>query len=277
MKAVNLLPPEQRGSGKTVAAVTAPVAKGSAVGAYAVLGVLAFAVAAVAALVLAGNTIKDRKAELARTTQEAELVSSQASQLQAYADFKQLADQRITTVGDLAKARFDWPRAFGDVSRVLPADVHLRSLSGTVSTSTSGGGGNPLRGAVQAPALELDGSTTDQDGVARLMSRLHDVRGVTRVSLASSTENNQQTPVVAGTADADRLCPKGSPPDFEMVVFFERAQLGAGAVPNTSGSSTAPTSSPSGSTSTSAAPSATATPAPTTTSSTSATQGVSSK
>jgi Tfp pilus assembly protein PilN len=292
MKAVNLLPSEQRGSGKTSAAVTAPVPKAPAGGAYAVLGFLAIVVVAAAVYVLAGNRVTDRRAELARTTQEAQAVSKQAADLQSYAEFKALADARRTTVRDLAKARFDWPLAFYGISRTLPADVHLRTMSGTVTTNSSAAGGNSLRSAIQSPAIELSGCTTSQTGVARMMSRLHDVRGVTRVSLSSSTRS--ETPAAAAAApgmDGERLCPKGSPPDFEVVIFFERAQLGAGAIPNATAGATGtaaaagttgtPSTQTAGTTTAGAtatpAPGAAATPAPTTTSTTTATQGVSAK
>jgi Tfp pilus assembly protein PilN len=297
MKAVNLLPSDQRGSGTTAAVASAPAAKNPAFGAYVLLGFLAIAVAAVAAYVLAGNSINDRKAELARAKQEATAINAKASSLQAYADFKTVADQRVSTVRDLAKARFDWPQTLDDLSRVMPADVHLRTVTGTVSSGT--GSSNPLRSAVQSPALELSGCTTGQDAVARLMSRLHDIRGVTRVSLSSSAKPDGTAGAVASDAATGQaeLCPKGSPPDFEIVVFFERSVLGSGAVVNpaagtgatagtttaadgsttgTTTSATATATPAAGTTSTTTSTPAAATPAAGTTSTT-ATQGVSAK
>src|SRR3954447_18272863 len=188
MKAVNLLPGDQRGSMKTPAAATSSKPSGSAFGAHAVLGVLAFAVLAMAAYTLTTNSVKDRKAELARVTRETEATKASASALQSYADFKSLAEQRVATVKGLADSRFNWERTLGDLSRALPADVHLKSLSGTTGTQVSGGG-NSLRGAIQAPALELSGCTATQSGVARLMSRLRNVRGVTRVTLTKSDKD----------------------------------------------------------------------------------------
>src|SRR3954451_8978325 len=110
MKAVNLLPSEQRGSAKTTAAAAPSASGGSAFGAYVVLGVLAFAVAAFAMYTLAGNVIKDREAKLARVTQEAAATQAKASALQSYADFKTLATQRLATVKGLAAACFDLER-----------------------------------------------------------------------------------------------------------------------------------------------------------------------
>ena len=237
MKAVNLLPSDQRGSQKTPAAASAPTTGGSAFGAYAVLGALAFAVVAMAAYVLTTNTIKDRKAELAKVTQETEVTQAKAASLQSFADFKALADQRVATVQGLATSRFDWERTLTDLSRALPGDVFLKSLAGSTGTQVSGGGGgNSMRSAVQAPALELSGCTTSQSAVARLMSRLRNVRGVTRVTLTKSEKAGAGTAVAAPTTTDGGTpaapCPKGQPPAFDLVVFFERAAVAAGASPN---------------------------------------------
>ena len=241
MKAVNLLPSEQRGSAKTQAASTSSKPSGGAFGAYVVLGVLAFAVVALAGYVLTTNSIKDRKAELAKVTREAEATQAKAAALQSFADFKLLADQRLATVKGLADSRFDWERTLSDLSRALPRDVHLKSLSGTTGTQVSGASGGSLRGAIQAPALEMSGCTTSQSGVARLMSRLRNVRGVTRVSLTKSDKDAAGAVTVAAAPTGDQpasLCPKGAPPAFDIVVFFERAAVNANAAPNVGASTT---------------------------------------
>jgi Tfp pilus assembly protein PilN len=244
MKAVNLLPSEQRGSAKTTAAAATPAPGGSAFGAYVVIGVLAFAVAALALYTLAGNVIKDRQSKLAQVTQESQQTQAKASALQSYADFKTLATQRVATVKGLAASRFKWERTLGDLSRAVPGDVHLTSLDGTVGTEVAGGGSSAsgLRGAVQAPALELQGCTKSQADVATLMSRLRIVRGVTRVTLAKSDKDGAAT-TSTPTAPVDgktpaQLCPKGAPPAFDVLVFFERAPVDPNAAPNTTGTTT---------------------------------------
>jgi Tfp pilus assembly protein PilN len=284
MKAVNLLPSEQRGSAKTTAAAAPSAPGGSAFGAYVVLGVLAFAVAAFAMYTLAGNVIKDRKSELARVTQEATATQAQAAALQSYADFKTLATQRVATVKGLATARFDWERTLGDLSRAVPSDVHLTSLDGSVGTEVNGGGSSGLRGAVQAPSLELQGCSKTQSSVAAMMSRLRNVRGVTRVTLSKS-DKDASTPTSVGSAGDEgtpaQLCPKGAPPAFDVLVFFERAAVSPNAAPNST-STTAPKP---GSPAAAAAAVSTATPAPgaaaaatpSPTTSTQTTQGVSAK
>ena len=142
-----------------------------------------------------------------------------AADLKPYADFQALTEARVGTVQGLANSRFDWEQALRDLSRATPSDVHLTGLTGSVAGGSAGGSG--IRGAINAPAIELKGCTGSQPAVARLMSRLRNVDGVTRVSLAKSDKEG------AGTATADpaagSTCSKGSPPAFELVVFFEGA------------------------------------------------------
>ena len=134
MKAINLLPPDLRGTPKTAApkAAIAPEAPGG-IGAFVVLGALAACVAALAAYVLTTNTVKDRQAQLEAVTAQAEATTQRVNQLKPYADFQAMAETRIQTVKDLASSRFDWEQALRDISRAVPADVTLRELKGTIS------------------------------------------------------------------------------------------------------------------------------------------------
>ena len=118
----------------------------------------------------------------------------------------------------LANARFDWEQSLRDLSRALPSDVYLSSLKGTLGGGGAGGSG--LRTAIGSPALELSGCTRNHTAVATLMSRLRNVQGVTRVSLAKSEK--------AATTDGGTTtgpCGNNSPPTFEVVVFFEKATV----------------------------------------------------
>jgi Tfp pilus assembly protein PilN len=280
VKAVNLIPNEQRGPGKAPAASAAstPSSGGDGFGAYAILGLLAFAVIAAALYVMATNKISENKADLARVQAESQVVQQQAASLQSFADFKTLADARTATVRSLAVSRFDWDTALDDVSRALPSDVYVSSLDGTTSSVA---GGSSIRGALSAPAIELVGCTGSQTNVARLMARLRNVRGVSRVSLSSSiVSETAQQPATAAAAPAptsgdgtgptaktiSEACPKGSPPYFDMVVFFERSVVAPAAAPN--GSATTATAGPTGAAGAPTGPTGTAgatTPASTTT------------
>jgi Tfp pilus assembly protein PilN len=249
MKAINLLPTDLRGTPKTAAPKAAITPEEPAgIGAFVVLGALAACVVALAAYVLTTNTVKDRQAQLKAVTAQAEATRRAVDQLKPYADFQAMAETRIQTVKDLASSRFDWEQALRDISRAVPADVTLRELKGTISGAS--GGSTGIRAAIAAPAIELKGCAVGQKQVATLLARLRNVDGVTRVSLNKSLKPDaSQTAAaaspIAGGAEAVG-CPGKRPPNFEIVMFFEGAEVpatveditvqpGAGAQPSTGG------------------------------------------
>src|SRR5215210_1885865 len=222
MRAVNLLTPDLRSApkGKGSSGPSAMEAPGG-IGAFMLLGALALCVAALAGYVLSNNVVKDRKAQLADVTAKSDATVQEANKLKPYADFQTLAQDRAGTVQALASARFDWEQALRDLSRAMPKEVYLSSLDGNVGGGASGSGSS-LRGAVQAPASELKGCTKSQPAVATLMSRMRNVQGVTRVTLAKSDKDTGAA--TSGSSDVNP-CGKGTPPSFEMIIFFERSAV----------------------------------------------------
>ena len=229
MKAINLLPPDLRGTPKGGGAAPVVADEPGGLGAFVVLGALALGVVALAAYVLTTNTVKDRTAQLEATKVAGVATTQRVAQLKPYADFKATAEARIQTVRDLASSRFDWEQALRDISRAIPANVTLASLNGSISSQS--GGGTTVRGAITAPAIELKGCTSGQLSLAKLMSRLRNVDGVTRVSLGKSLKAEKAAassaaPVPAGGPSGERP-PCGDPraPSFELVIFFERSEV----------------------------------------------------
>jgi Tfp pilus assembly protein PilN len=218
MRAVNLLPSDLRGAAPKPSRVAGPEPV-QGIGAYVVLGVLALCVAAFAAYVVTTNGIKQRETDLEATKQRTAAAAAKAAALKPYADFQALAATRVETVRGLAAARFDWERALRDISHAVPGDVKLSGLNGDMGLpGTSGSGGDPLRGSIQAPAITMTGCAPNQTGVARMMSRIKAVDGVTRVSLSKS----EKASATAGTTSASAC--DGDPATFSLVVFFERAE-----------------------------------------------------
>jgi Tfp pilus assembly protein PilN len=226
MRAVNLLPSDLRGAPQGPAAPSSRVVEAGGPAPFAVLGVLALCVVALAMYVMTTNTVKDRQAKLADVTAQSESVAKQAAALKPYADFKALAEARISTVRDLAASRFDWERSLQGISRAIPADVTLKSLDGTIS-SQSGGASSAIRSEIGAPAIELQGCVPGQRAVARLMARLRNVEGVTRVSLSKSIRPDTATVATSGdlTGATVDVCGLGRPPAFDVVMFFEKSKV----------------------------------------------------
>jgi Tfp pilus assembly protein PilN len=230
MRAVNLIPAEhQRGAGGA--------AGRSGGGAYILLGALALLVAMAGLYVTAGKSVTDKRAEVARVTQQAQEAEQRAQNLQSFTKFSSLRSKRVDTVSQLAAARFDWAHALHEVARVMPTNAWLSGLTGTTSPTVSvgGSGSGSLRGALSVPAIEIQGCTTSQASVAKLMARMRLIDGVQRVSL----EDSQKGEAVARSAgQADGVAQGGSDcrggsghfPQFKVVVFFAPS---AAAVPAT--------------------------------------------
>jgi Tfp pilus assembly protein PilN len=235
MRAVNLIPREsRRGAGG--------VAGRSGGAAYALLAVLALLVIGAAVYVLTDNTIAARRAELAKIETQTSRATAQAAAVAPYQQFAALAQARVDTVRGIASSRFDWDHAFTELSKVIPSNVWLTSLLATVApgvsvSDASSGSTGGLRAAVSAPAIEMTGCTNTHDDVARLITRLGLIHGVTHVSLADSSK-------LEGNAGAGAPAPpstttgangasgsgagvtgdcrhgKSNVPQFDMVVFF---------------------------------------------------------
>ena len=254
MRAVNLLPPDIRGAAPKATGELAagPEGKGGA-GPFVVLGALALCVAGTATYVLTNNTIEQRKADLAAVTARQKALQAQADKLRPYADFESIANARVATVRDLAGRRFDWEQTLRGLSRAIPANVTLSTLNGDLGPGAGGSaspsGGTGLRSAIDAPAITLQGCTNDQRSVARLMARLRNVDGVTRVSISKSVNQksavtaavqSETGPAVGGSQRPP--CGKGVKPNFEVTMFFEdaKAQVASEDSTATAGATTAP-------------------------------------
>jgi Tfp pilus assembly protein PilN len=248
VKAVNLIPAEERrGAGG--------MGGRSGGAAYIVLGALAALLVLATAYTLAGRTVHDRKGELARVEADAQAAEARAAELSAYTSFATLRAARVQTVRSIASSRFDWSFAMHEVARVIPDDVWLTTLTGTVSPdvalSSGAGGSGALRGAIPDPAIELTGCTTTQDEVARMMTRMRLIDGVRRVSLQESSKSDASGGGGGGGGGDD--CRYGSDrfPKFSLVVFFEPVPQPAAATPATAAPAAADATAPASQTTTS--------------------------
>jgi Tfp pilus assembly protein PilN len=263
VRAVNLIPADERsGADRSGGAV------------YIFLGILTALVVLTAAWVLINNQVSSNQSELVQLRADTTAAQQQAAALAPFRSFATMRQKRVETVKSLANSRFDWGPVLRKMAMVLPRDVWLTSMVGTVTPGvtvegSSGGGGDTssLRSSWAGPAVELTGCTSSQAEVARVMTRLRLIDGVTRVSLSSSKKNEKGTvdskPSATDTATgsgagASADCRGGKDiPQFSIVVFFN--PVGTDAVPVTGGAAPA-----AGTTPAAAAPGTPGTPAPTT-------------
>lgn len=227
MRPINLIPPEER-RGQHAPLRAGPLA-------YVVVAALVAVLAGVTALVLTGNEISDREAELARVESDDAAEAAKAERLSAYTSFRDLSEQRVVTVQSLADSRFDWERVMRELALILPGDVWLVGLTATASpeVSVEGGAssGSDLRGSVPGPALELTGCATGQQAVAGFVTALKDIDGVTRVGVQSSElgqEDDSGSAVGTGAASSsggEECRTRASIAKFELVVAFDAAPI----------------------------------------------------
>jgi Tfp pilus assembly protein PilN len=221
MKAVNLIPADLRRQSGTAGAT------GPAV--YVLLGALTVAVILVAAWAVVGRSVKQTESDLARVRAEATAAEQRAGELKPYAQFRATREKRVETVTSLSRSRFNWPFALREVSRVLPSDVWLVGVTGTVAPGVqleqaAGGPATQLRSQLAAPAIEMTGCSTSQDAVARYLARLRSVQGVTRVTLAQTEKLDVEGKQSSGGGESGgNDCRQGNRriPKFDVVVFFE--------------------------------------------------------
>lgn len=222
MRAVNLIPTDSRRGrgGGTIALPQSP--------SYLIIGALVIVLAFVTVYVLTANTIASRKAKVASVQAQAAQEQAAAARLANYVQFAQLAKTRAETVQQIAAARFNWSDALSDLSKVVPSDTSLQELTGTIvpsassgsSGSGSGGATGTLRGDEPGPAFQLTGCTKSQDDVARLMSSLRVINGVTRVTLGDTQKAGGATggSTVSSSTGSGGCGQNG--PSFDIVVFF---------------------------------------------------------
>ena len=229
MRPVNLIPKDER-RGDRAAMRTGAFS-------YVLLGGLAVAVLAVAVLALTSKQISDRKAEVAQLQVQEQEAQAKAQSLESFTQFRAAQEARSGTIVSLAQSRFDWQRVLNEFARVIPSDVWLTQLAGTVDPSVSIANGPEIqaRDSVQGPALELVGCAPSQDAVARLIANLQEVDGVTRVGLDSSerSDDAQSTSAASPTTDSNATVTECRTRDFitqfKIVAAFDAVPTPASA------------------------------------------------
>lgn len=259
MKAVNLIPSEQRGGGGSVTGE-------SDGGAFIVVGLLAGLAVLALLYGVARHQVSSRTSEVASVTAQAQATQARASQLAPYVSFKATYQTRLQAVSQLVGTRFDWAHAIHEIGRVLPKNAALNSLHGTIGSATGSASSSsstpPAAGSVSSatppgavPVFSLAGCATTQSEVAETLQRLRLIDGVSTVTLQSSTKSS------SGGTGGSGGCP-GKDPAFAMQVSFAP-------LPTPSGTSATPAASTTGAAATAPAVGATPaapTPAPSTTS-----------
>lgn len=234
MRAVNLIPADQRGG--TLGAGRS----GGMV--YGVLAALVAVLLGVSIYALAGRDVKNAEQEVATIEVAAQQYQAAAQQYASYESAAAEATARIAAVKGLSEARFDWAGSMRDLSRIVPSTTQVYELSANVRPAV----GSPkttssLRDALPVPAITIRGCSRTQETVADLMTRLQAMRRVTQVTLENSERSADAEPSAADPSgqNASAVDSSGcsltskSHYTFTLVVFFApgASQPGADAAP----------------------------------------------
>lgn len=235
MRAVNLIPPEERAR----SGIGAGRAGGGVYAVFVLLGGLAVMVLLYG---LAAHRISSRRALLAALNAHAQQAETRVAALASYTSFAAMREQRAQTVAALASSRFDWAHALHELARVLPPDVSLTSLDGQIgpsgggpgsgaraptggasssssSSSTGGASSSPVSSATppgSVPTFTLTGCATSQAQVAVTLDRLHLIDGVDEVTLQSSTKSGS-----TGAGGGGGGCEANGVASFDATVTFD--------------------------------------------------------
>jgi Tfp pilus assembly protein PilN len=223
VRPVNLIPPEERRGDR------APARTG--VLPYVVIGGLAAVLAGLALMVMTSNKISDRKAEVSSLEAQAAEAQARAEALQPYADLAALAAERTSTVSSLAQSRFDWDRVLRELALVIPGDVWLTELSGTVSPEVQLADGTQvaLRAEAPGPALSIVGCAAGHEAVAGFLQALRDIDGVTRVGVTTDERRVRGSESSGASSDGSDCRTRSFISRFEVVAAFDAVTVPAAA------------------------------------------------
>jgi hypothetical protein len=244
MRAVNLIPGEQRQGGSGLAGLTGR----SGGGALIVLGLLGAIAAMIAMYGSAHHTATTQAGEVATINAETSAVQAHAGRLTPYTSFVTMANQRTQTVAQLVQARFDWSHALHELGRVLPAGTSLSALHGTVgpagttsssssssSSTSAAAAGTPASSTPpgSTPVFSITGCAKSQSVVAQALQRLRLMDGANEVQLQSSTKSG-----TSGGGGAGGGCPAGDPAFTAQVTFTGLPAAPATSVPSAASATT---------------------------------------
>ena len=177
MKRIDLLPPEQR--------VKASRERGLL---WAILILVAVVVALGLVYVWQNSQVTDKQAQLDQVTAEVAVVQQQMLALAPYAAIQTTRTAMTQTARGIYDSRVPWATILQQISLVIPENVRLQSLTGTVpATMLPGPATPPVVGAAPTPDITFTGTSYTHKDVAEFMTRLGLIPQLSNVQLASST------------------------------------------------------------------------------------------
>jgi Tfp pilus assembly protein PilN len=186
---VNLLPPELRQQQQTRRATTLALASG----AVALLVVVLFSF-------MKSAELSRKEEQLAAQQAVNSRVQTQIAELQKFGSLQAELQSKQELITTVFANEVSWSGILLDVSRVIPADAYLTSLTGQVSPATTDATGTPsgLVGSVT-----FSGSVKGADTLAAWLTRLEQVNGWVNAWANSASESGPFTKIYQFSSGVD--------------------------------------------------------------------------
>jgi Fimbrial assembly protein (PilN) len=188
MRAVNLLPIEQRAGGKSIRQEDPAVVVGSALGVVVMIALIASFLTAHGKASAQQAKLTAARLELAQLSEKRKAELAKLKPVKPTAPVTPIVPPPTVTgqeaswlssVSQVLGQRIAWDRLLREVSLVMPSDVSLSALTLTAPATTAG--------AAPAQGFVITGSAYSYDSVARLLSRLALVPDLENVQLSNSS------------------------------------------------------------------------------------------
>ncbi|MBK5231041.1 MAG: hypothetical protein JJE27_07715 [Thermoleophilia bacterium] len=137
--------------------------------------------------------------------------------MQSFNDFAGIVEKRTLLVGGLAESRFRWDAALRNLSRSMPEDVTLDTITATTAGSAAG------TDNTNDATMEMKGCASNWIGMSRFMVRMRNLPGVKDVV---ATDGNRDPAAASGggqdSGKTNRMKNCGlQPVSFGVKVIFE--------------------------------------------------------
>jgi hypothetical protein len=188
MRAVNVLPIDQRSGGKSIRQEDPAVVVGSALGVVVMIALIASFLTAHGKASAQQTKLTAARLELAQLSEKRKAELAKLKPVKVVAPVTPIVPPPsvtgqeatwLSSVSQVLGQRIAWDRLLREVSLVMPGDISLSALTLTAPATTAG--------AAPAQGFVITGSAYSYDGVARLLSRLALVPDLENVQLSNSS------------------------------------------------------------------------------------------
>ena len=223
MNAVNLIPRDgrARGDGRGVSPPT-----------LALIGGLVIVLIAAVLYVTTANTVATRKSALAQVSAGVAGWTAAANSYSSFVTAAKRRTQELADVRQLANSRFPWSGLLGQIGGLMPRRAALSTLA---ASTASADGSSTATGATSVPGVQLTGCAASQSVVAQTMVQLRLVKGVSGVTLSSSTDSSTGSGGSSSSGQSSGGCP--FPVQFQLSLTIPQS-VAAGAASSGSASTT---------------------------------------